>query len=133
MDRGAARGQAVDQRVGERRARMAAVAADGEGADLRVVGGDRPPERAGEIRVELAPGEAADVVGAEDVPGERRHYRCPLWPKPPAPRRLGGNSSTTWNSTCRTGTTTSCAMRAPTSTVKSAAPRFQHDTISSPW
>ena len=38
-------------------------------------------------------------------------YAFPVDPKPPAPRALASNSSTTWNSTCTTGITTSCAIR----------------------
>ena len=37
----------------------------------------------------------------------------PLWPKPPAPRALAVNSSTTSSATCTTGTTISCAIRSP--------------------
>ena len=57
----------------------------------------------------------------------------PELPKPPAPRAVLANSSTTSNSTCTTGTMTICAMRSPGLTVKEAAPRFQHDTINGPW
>jgi len=46
--------------------------------------------------------------GAED--GERLHR--PVLPNPPAPRLLSANCSTTSNSTCTTGTTTSWAMRS---------------------
>ena len=59
--------------------------------------------------------------------------RVPVWPKPPAPRGLAAKSSTTSSRTCTTGTMTICAMRSPGCTVKSVAPRFQHDTMSCPW
>ena len=54
----------------------------------------------------------------------------PVWPKPPAPREDAAKSSTTSSRTCTTGTITICAMRSPGCTVKSAAERFQHDTMS---
>ena len=43
---------------------------------------------------------------------ETSRYRRPELPKPPAPRSLWLNSSTTLSATCTTGTTTSCAMRS---------------------
>ena len=57
----------------------------------------------------------------------------PELPKPPAPRSLAVNASTTSRRTCTTGTTTSCAIRSPGSIVKLAAPRFHTETISCPW
>ena len=39
--------------------------------------------------------------------------RTPVWPKPPAPRALVSNSSTTCNVARTIGNTTSCAMRSP--------------------
>src|SRR5690606_34752810 len=57
----------------------------------------------------------------------------PEWPKPPAPRWLSSNCSTSSKCACTTGTSTSCAMRSPMAMVTGVWPRFQHDTISSPW
>ena len=61
----------------------------------------------------------------------RRHF--PVLPKPPAPRSLTAKSSTTLNFACTTGTITSCASRSSGFNVKGSRPRFQVDTISSPW
>ena len=52
----------------------------------------------------------------------------PVLPKPPWPRALSTNSSTTLNPTCITGTTTSCAMRSMGLSRKEVCPRFQHET-----
>lgn len=57
----------------------------------------------------------------------------PEWPKPPAPRWLSSNCSTSSKCACTTGTSTNCAMRSPTAMVNGDSPRFQQDTISSPW
>jgi hypothetical protein len=57
----------------------------------------------------------------------------PVLPKPPAPRRLVANSSTTFSFTCTTGTTTSCAMRSIGLMVKASFDRFHSDTITCPW
>ena len=65
--------------------------------------------------------------------GRAAAQRVPVWPKPPAPRAEAAKSSTTSSRTCTTGTITICAMRSPGCTVKSAAERFQHDTMSCPW
>lgn len=61
------------------------------------------------------------------------HYRVPVLPKPPAPRSLAANSSTMSKPTCRTGTTSSWAIRSKGSIVKAVSLRFQTDTISWPW
>ena len=57
----------------------------------------------------------------------------PELPKPPAPRWLSVNCSTTSKRTCTTGTITICAIRSPGAIVNAVAPRFQHDTITCPW
>ena len=59
-------------------------------------------------------------------------YFFPVLPKPPSPRSLLSNSSTTWNPTCITGTMTSCARRSIGFSTKGVLPRFQVDTISCP-
>ena len=59
-------------------------------------------------------------------------YFFPVLPKPPSPRSLLSNSSTTWNPTCITGTMTSCARRSIGFSTKAVLPRFQVDTISCP-
>jgi L-asparagine transporter-like permease len=56
----------------------------------------------------------------------------PVLPNPPAPRSLCANSSTTLNSACMTGTTTSCASRSIGLSVNAVWPRFHVDTINWP-
>ena len=51
----------------------------------------------------------------------------------PAPRLLASNSSTTLKATCNTGTTTNCARRSSGLSRKVSLPRFQVDTMISPW
>ena len=128
----AAFGQSVGQSVGESGAGMAAVEADRQFTDVRIGGRDGAAQMAGEFGREFAPGDAAYVVGPEDVRGRPHHCR-PLWPKPPVPRRLFEKSGTVLKIAWRTGTSTSCAMRSPTSTVNGSWPRFQQDTMISPW
>ena len=65
--------------------------------------------------------------------GSRVVQWLPEWPKPPAPRWVSSKVSTMSKCACTTGTSTSCAMRSPMAMVKGVWPRFQHDTISSPW
>ncbi len=57
----------------------------------------------------------------------------PVLPKPPSPRWLVPNSSTTLKWACTTGTMTIWAMRSKGSTVKGSWPRFHRDTMSCPW
>ena len=57
----------------------------------------------------------------------------PVEPKPPLPRSLDANESTTRNAARTTGTMTSWAMRSNGSIVNAALPRFQQLTISGPW
>lgn len=59
-------------------------------------------------------------------------YAFPVLPKPPSPRELASNSSTTLNATCITGTTTSCASRSSGLIVKPSFPRFQVEIMISP-
>jgi hypothetical protein len=60
-------------------------------------------------------------------------YSRPEWPKPPAPRALSSNDSTTSRATWMTGTTISCAIRSPGRTVNGSRERFQQETMSWPW
>ncbi len=57
----------------------------------------------------------------------------PVEPKPPLPRPLASNDSTSRKRACTIGTTTSWAMRSNGSIVNAAALRFQQLTISGPW
>ena len=63
----------------------------------------------------------------------RFHQPRPVLPKPPVPRSLAANSSTSAKSACTTGTITIWAMRSKGSMTKLSLPRFHTDTISSPW
>ncbi|MNN32714.1 hypothetical protein D3C81_1464450 [compost metagenome] len=79
-------------------------------------------------------GQQAGAQGARRLRAGHGGGQCwPLWPKPPAPRRLSSNCSTSSKRACTTGTSTSWARRSPTAMVKALCPRFQQDTISSPW
>src|SRR5690606_1099263 len=59
--------------------------------------------------------------------------RTPVWPKPPSPRALAANVSTTFSSARTIGANTSWAMRSPGSMVNASRPRFQMLISSGPW
>ena len=63
----------------------------------------------------------------------RARQRTPVWPKPPTPRSLCSNCSTTRKLARTTGIRTNCAMRSPGCTVWRFCPRFHRLTISGPW
>lgn len=77
---------------------------------------------------------AGQVLGWETwSAGGAGAVQRPVCPKPPVPRSLVSKVSTGVSRARTTGTKTSCASRSKGCSVKGASPRFQQDTISSPW
>ena len=115
------------------RGRMATYADPDEDLVRRVGQGDPAAVQAMVARklprmLALAQRMLGDAVEAEDVAQETllRAWRQ-------APRWVAGNSATTLNSACTTGTITSWARRSIGCRVNEVPLRFQQLTISCPW
>ena len=87
---------------------------------------------AGVLAATLALDWLGETIG-EAITSQPQTHALPVLPKPPAPRLLASNSSTTLSFTWTTGTTTSCAIRSIGLMVNAAMPRFHTETMICPW
>ena len=90
-------------------------------------------QRLAQQKDRLNSGKPKSNISIYPVPdGLLNHQALPVLPKPPSPRSLAANSSTTLNAAWTTGTITICAIRSIGSMVNASLPRFHKETFNSP-